>query len=129
MPEQSPRLILVDDDHGHREIPEIMLRLAGYQVDSCPDAACALSRLREAPGGYQGLLIDVRMPEMDGLSVIRALRSQEATARLPILILSAQARPEDIAEGLAAGADRYLTKPYTRPQLLEAIAALLPPSA
>jgi C4-dicarboxylate-specific signal transduction histidine kinase len=99
------------------------LSAAGYRVLVAKDGAEAL---REAEGESPSILItDVVMPEMDGFELCRSLRAQPETAELPILLLTTLSSPEDILEGLAAGADDYLVKPYQEQAILDKVAAML----
>jgi DNA-binding response OmpR family regulator len=90
-----------------------LLRDDGCSVEADADAA-----LRAIETGYDLVLSDVMLPGMDGLDLVRALRAAPATARFPILLLTARAGPESAAEGLRAGADDYIVKPFDPVELL-----------
>lgn len=98
----------------------------GHKVSMVADGAAALARLAAEP--FDLLLIDMQMPVMDGLSATRELRRLEAAAgarRLPVIMLTANAMPQDVAAAFAAGVDRHVSKPITAHCLKQAIAQTL----
>jgi two-component system, OmpR family, response regulator MprA len=115
------RILVVDDDPAVRESLRRSLSFNGYDVDMAGDGAEALARI----GARQpdALVIDVMMPRLDGLDTTRALRT--AGNELPILVLTARDAVADRVDGLDAGADDYLTKPFSLEELLARIRALL----
>jgi CheY-like chemotaxis protein len=108
-----------------------MLKREGYSVTHAVTGEQVLNHL--TAGGRPDLIImDVEMPVLDGLETTRRIRWQEvrsSSTRLPILALTANAQREDIAECLKAGMDGYLSKPFDRQDLEEAIARLIMPRA
>ena len=115
------RILVVDDDPAVRESLRRSLSFNGYDVDLAGDGAEALARI----GSLQpdALVIDVMMPRLDGLDATRALRT--AGNDLPILVLTARDAVADRVDGLDAGADDYLTKPFALDELLARLRALL----
>jgi two-component system response regulator MprA len=105
-----------------RESLRRALALEGYDIELAADGAEALARLH-ANGGFDAMLLDVLMPGVDGLEVCRRLRS--AGSRLPVLMLTARDAVEDRVEGLDAGADDYVVKPFALEELLARVRALL----
>lgn len=118
-------ILVVDDEPNTVEFLRITLELGGYEVLEALNGTAALQQV--ALHQPDLVLLDVMMPEMDGLEVCRRLRADLETADLPVVILSARTSVEAIREGLAAGATRYLTKPVTRDNLLETIREVLDP--
>jgi two-component system response regulator MprA len=115
------RILVVDDDHAVRESLRRSLEFNGYEVTLAQDGAEALASIgQRAP---DALVIDVMMPRLDGLETTRALRV--AGNDLPILVLTARDSVGDRVEGLDAGADDYLTKPFALEELLARLRALL----
>lgn len=102
-----------------------MLEFAGYDIYEAVDGLDALEKVKLVQPDV--ILLDVMMPNLDGLEVCRRLRSQPATAKLPIIMVSAKIQVEAIREGLAAGATRYLTKPVSRANLVETIREVVTP--
>lgn len=102
-------VLVVDDDNEVRQLLCTMLQLLGYEAWSAIDGVDALqqvqSRLPDA------MILDVMMPNMDGLTLCQKLRQEEETSDLPIIMLSGKAQYEDMQAGLKAGATRYLAKP------------------
>ena len=116
-----PRVLVVDDDYAVRESLRRSLEFNGYSVALARDGAEALAAIGQA--APDALVIDVMMPRLDGLETTRALRS--AGNDLPILVLTARDSVGDRVEGLDAGADDYLTKPFALEELLARLRALL----
>jgi two-component system response regulator MprA len=117
----NPRVLVVDDDRAVRESLRRSLEFNGYAVSLASDGAEALASIAgQIP---DALVIDVMMPRLDGIETTRALRS--AGNDLPILVLTARDSVGDRVEGLDAGADDYLAKPFALEELLARLRALL----
>jgi two-component system response regulator MprA len=116
------KILVVDDERAVRESLRRALELEGYEIELAEDGAQALERL-EAEPEPDAMVLDVLMPRVDGLEVSRTLRRNGS--RLPILMLTARTQIEDRVEGLDAGADDYLTKPFALEELLARVRALL----
>jgi len=115
-PALPARVLVVDDNADMREYLARLLRTAGYQVTTVTDGQAALDAAR---AGTPDLVIsDVMMPRLDGLGLVAALRADARTAAVPVLLLSARAGQEASVEGLRAGADDYLVKPFSAVELL-----------
>jgi len=121
-PAGTPAHILVADDNADmRAYLTSLLHAAGYRVTAVTDGQQALESIRvEAP---DLVVSDVMMPRVDGLELLAALRTDSRTAALPVLLLSARAGQEASIEGLAAGADDYLVKPFAAAELLARVRA------
>ncbi|MGZ4437687.1 MAG: response regulator transcription factor [Oryzihumus sp.] len=119
--QQTQRILVVDDDRAVRESLRRSLEFNGYDVSLASDGAEALAAI--AGAAPDALVIDVMMPRLDGIETTRALRS--AGNDLPILVLTARDSVGDRVEGLDAGADDYLTKPFALEELLARLRALL----
>jgi two-component system response regulator MprA len=118
------KILVVDDERAVRESLRRALELEGYEIELAEDGRRALERLAGESGDEpDAVILDVLMPGVDGLEVCRTLRSQGS--RLPILMLTARTQIEDRVEGLDAGADDYLTKPFALEELLARVRALL----
>lgn len=105
------RIVVVDDDMDICRLVHHRLTTMGMDVDAHFDGKSGLDAIVADPPDLA--IIDVMMPGMNGLDVTRALRANEATADLPIVIFSALVRPEDQDTGLEAGADHYVIKPFS----------------
>ncbi|WP_298127819.1 PAS domain S-box protein [Brevundimonas sp.] len=125
------RVLIADDVAANRELVSAILAGVGMTVDTVENGAEALEAARR--GVYDLILMDVHMPEMDGLEATRAIRSLEGDlARVPIVALTASVQPEQVARCREAGMDGHVGKPIQVPQLLSAMAAAtrsLPPEA
>ena len=115
------RLLVVEDDPMIGEATMDLLRSENYAVDWVRDGEMAETALRTQT--YDLVLLDLGLPRRDGLSVLRSLRSRKE--RIPVLIATARDSLEQRVEGLDAGADDYVLKPYELPELLARIRALL----
>jgi two-component system, OmpR family, response regulator MprA len=116
------KILVVDDERAVRESLRRALELEGYEIELAEDGAQALERLRSEPEP-DAMVLDVLMPGLDGLEVSRTLRREGS--KLPILMLTARTQVDDRVEGLDAGADDYLTKPFALEELLARVRALL----
>jgi two-component system response regulator MprA len=116
------KILVVDDERAVRESLRRALELEGYEIELAEDGSQALERL-EAEREPDAVVLDVLMPGVDGLEVSRTLRRKGS--RVPILMLTARTQVEDRVEGLDAGADDYLTKPFALEELLARVRALL----
>ncbi|MDO3639015.1 SpoIIE family protein phosphatase [Mycolicibacterium arseniciresistens] len=115
------RVLVADDNADMREYLTSLLQSAGYAVSTVMDGAQALDAVRADPPDL--LISDVMMPRLDGLELLAALRGDQRTAALPVLLLSARAGQEASIEGLQAGADDYLVKPFAAAELLARVRA------
>ncbi|MFY9919288.1 MAG: ATP-binding protein, partial [Mycobacterium sp.] len=115
------RVLIADDNTDMREYLARLLSGAGYHVDAVTDGQAALEAIR---ADIPDLVVsDVMMPRLDGLGLVAALRSDPRTAAVPVLLLSARAGQEASIEGLRAGADDYLVKPFAAAELLARVRA------
>ena len=115
------RVLVVDDDRAVRDSLRRSLEFNGYDVALATDGADALARIAQQPP--DAVVMDVMMPRLDGIETTRALRA--AGNVLPILVLTARDTVGDRVEGLDAGADDYLAKPFALEELLARLRALL----
>ncbi len=115
----SPRLVLVVDDNA--DMQEYLTRILSehFQVEAVADGATALAATQERVPDL--ILSDVMMPELDGYELLASLRSNPRTKEIPIILLSARAGVEAIVEGLQAGADDYLIKPFSAQELVSRV--------
>jgi two-component system, OmpR family, phosphate regulon response regulator OmpR len=119
----TPRLLLIDDDSRLTGMVGDYLRKNGYDVDAAGSLAAGRERLKTQH--YDALLLDLMLPDGDGLDLTRELRSLPRTQRLPLLMLTARGEPLDRIVGLEIGADDYLPKPFEPRELLARVKALL----
>jgi two-component system response regulator MprA len=118
----SGRVLVVDDDRSLRQAIVRALELEGYDVSSAEDGVQALELFDDDATIPDVVVLDVLMPNLDGFTTCRAIR---AKSRIPILMLTARGNVEDRVEGLDAGADDYLSKPFAVVELLARLRALL----
>lgn len=116
------RVLIADDDRELCRLLADYLGGEGYRVEAVHDGAAALARIADDPTRPDLLILDVMMPDKDGLTALRELRARH---RLPVIVLSARGEPVDRIVGLELGADDYLAKPFLPRELLARIRALL----
>ncbi len=119
----SSRVLIVEDEPDIRELVVHHLKREGYQVSAAASGEEALRQVQAAPPDL--VLLDLMMPAMDGLEVCRRLRQDPATARLPIVMLTAKGDEVDRVLGLEIGADDYVVKPFSPKELLARVRAVL----
>jgi len=119
----APLIVVVEDEAHIAEGLIFNLRAEGYRTHHESDGDAALAWLLAAQEPIAAILLDVMLPGHDGFSIVHALR--EAKQYTPVLLLTARGRPEDVMEGLEAGADDYLTKPFDLSMLLVRLKGLL----
>jgi PAS domain S-box-containing protein len=118
---ERARVLIADDNADMREYLSNLLRTSGYEVSDVGDGLMALEAIHSQVPDL--VISDVMMPGLDGLELLTALRSDPRTAALPVLLLSARAGQEASIEGLLAGADDYLVKPFAAAELLARVRA------
>jgi PAS domain S-box-containing protein len=111
-----PRILFADDNADMRAYVARILEERGYEVRTVADGAAALAAVRQQAPDL--VLSDAMMPLLDGFSLLRALRADSATAGLPVILLSARAGEKSQIEGMAAGADDYLVKPFSTREIV-----------
>ncbi|MCA1829037.1 MAG: response regulator [Myxococcales bacterium] len=121
------RVLIVDDFEDARDLYAEFLRLQGYEVNGAADGPAALNLA--LPADYDVIVLDLALPRMDGLEVLRQLRGNPGTKRTPIIILSASVGQEPREDAIDAGADLFLEKPCLPDELEHAIQSVLPKKA
>jgi two-component system phosphate regulon response regulator PhoB len=121
--EVRPKILVVDDEPEAVELVEFNLQQAGFAVVTAADGAEALSKARM--NSPELIVLDLMLPEIDGLEVCKMLRRDPVTARIPIIMLTAKAAEIDRILGLELGADDYITKPFSPRELVLRIKKLL----
>lgn len=119
-PPVSPTVLIADDDDDVRDVIAYKLQMAGYRTLSADNGRSALTIAREQRPKV--IVMDVSMPQLDGLTVCRELRACPTTADLPVLIISGTHRSD---AGLDSGADDYLPKPFSQTEMLRRVNWLL----
>ncbi len=118
------KILVVDDFSTMRRIVRNLLKELGYaNVDEAENGADALNKLRG--GGFDLVISDWNMPLMDGLAMLRAIRADSSLARLPVLMVTAEAKKENIIAAAQAGASGYVVKPFTAATLDEKLNKIL----
>jgi DNA-binding response OmpR family regulator len=121
------RVLIVEDEAHLAEGLRFNLEAEGHSVDVAGDGESAVERLLKGASKFDAVVLDVMLPGMDGFDVVSALR--KAKNYVPVLMLTARGRPEDVLAGFAAGTDDYLPKPFELPIFLARLQGLLRRSA
>ena len=119
----SARILVVDDSASMRQMVAFALTSAGYSVDEAEDGQVALGRAQGQR--FNAVVTDVNMPNMDGISLIRALRGIPDYKFTPMLMLTTESAADKKAEGKAAGATGWLVKPFNPEQLVATVQKVL----
>ncbi len=118
MPDTNLKFLVVDDFSTMRRIVRNLLKELGYiNVDEAEDGVIALQKLKSQSFGF--VISDWNMPNMDGLALLQAIRSDEALKKIPVLMVTAEAKKENIIAAAQAGASGYVVKPFTAAILSE----------
>ena len=120
----APLVLVADDDSDIVTLVALRLKKAGYGVVTASDGEEALQSVLERRPDLA--IVDLRMPKMDGLELIRRIRADRECNLMPVIALSARVREAHIAEGFDAGADEYVMKPFSPNELVELVQAKLP---
>lgn len=124
MAEKNLRFLVVDDFSTMRRIVRNLLKELGFShVEEAEDGVVALKKLRE--GNFDFVVSDWNMPNMDGLTLLQNIRSNEALKDIPVLMVTAEAKKENIIAAAQAGANGYIVKPFTAATLDEKLNKIL----
>ena len=116
-------VLVVDDEPLTQDLLRLMLEPAGFRVTGADDGLEALRKVKENQPDI--MILDVMMPDMDGIAVCKTLRQNAETANMPIIMFSGKTHLNAIEEGLQAGANRYLAKPMSRTDLIQNLREVL----
>ena len=117
------RILVVDDDHMVTKMVRINLELEGFEVVEVWDGKSAMKILKEDKTDL--LVLDIMMPQMDGWEILKQLRDDDGLKDLPVVVLTAQVRDENIARGWMMGADGYIVKPFNPVVLADTLRKVL----
>jgi len=117
------RILVAEDDADIARLIEFQLKVSGFEVTLATDGAEAVEKVKASPPDL--ILIDWMMPVMDGLTALTHLKSDPATERIPVILMTAKAQTADIRTGMDAGAAAYLVKPFPLEQLISTIQGVM----
>ena len=121
------KVLVIDDSNTIRRSAELFLRQAGYDVILAEDGFDALAKISDHQP--QIIFVDIMMPRLDGYQTCALIKQNARLKSIPVIMLSSKDGVFDRARGRLAGSDRYLTKPFTKDSLLEAISQHVRPAA
>ena len=119
----TPTVLVVEDDPVILRLLEVNFELEGFGVVLAHDGEEGIAAARSQRPDI--IVSDIMMPKMSGIELVQALKADEATASIPIILLSAKAQTGDLKSGMDAGADDYVTKPFEPLDLVDRVNALL----
>jgi DNA-binding response OmpR family regulator len=119
----SHRILVVDDNEDVVHITASFLTAKGYVVDTAVDGERALAQIAAQPPDC--VLLDIMMPNMSGIEVLNRLKERPETASIPVILVTAKSRDEDVLSGYKEGADYYITKPFSAQQLIYGVRLVL----
>ena len=120
----QPKFLIVDNFATMRRIVRKLLKELGYQkADEAEDGESALKKLRA--GGFDFVLSEVKMPNLNGFELLKQIREDKSLAALPVLMVTAEAKKEDVIMAAQAGASGYIVKPFTKATLEEKLNKIL----
>ncbi len=122
MNEKPPTILVVDDEALNLLLINEYLKQCGYRLIAARDGVEAWERLQAEPGETDVVVLDLMMPRMDGMEVLRRIKSHSQLQFLPVILQTALSAPEDIHQGIRAGAYYYLTKPFAKEMLRSVVA-------
>ncbi|MEE8112733.1 MAG: response regulator [Nitrososphaerales archaeon] len=125
LPASNRTIMVVDDDQEIVTVVRLMLERKGFNVRCAYSGQQVFADLEEQKPDL--IILDVMMPEMDGLEVLRRLKGAPETSSIPVVMLTALDQHEDIVRGYETGADFYIPKPFTKDQLLDGINSIFAP--
>src|SRR5262249_60495681 len=118
-----PRILVVDDNLTNLEVLRVRLNAHGYEIITAVDGEDALRRARELEPDL--VLLDIMMPRLDGISVLKELKGDPALPFIPVILVTAKAATRDIVTALEAGGDDYLAKPFEQAALVARVRSML----
>ena len=125
LPNPDINILVVDDMAAMRKILKTLLAQLGYKnVDEAEDGRQALEKLRQNPDKYGLVITDWNMPNMTGIELVQAIRSDEKLKHLPVLMVTAEAKKENVLMAIKAGVNNYIVKPFTAETLKEKLEAI-----
>jgi two-component system, OmpR family, response regulator MtrA len=120
----APLIVVADDDPDIVMLVSGVLSKKGFEIACASNGVDALELVRSRHPDL--VVLDISMPSLDGLEVLRFVRSDPETAELPVVLLSARAQEADVRHGYATGASKYMKKPFSPRELVAAVCELLP---
>ena len=123
MAHHDPMVLFVEDEPDIAQVVQVALKRAGFRVEWVDNGEDARRKL--SVGGIDLLLLDLILPDIDGFTLAREVRSNESLTGLPVIMLTSRTEEEDVVRGLEEGADDYITKPFSPKELVARVRAAL----
>jgi DNA-binding response OmpR family regulator len=120
---ESKKILIVEDEDRIRQVIKIIIRGNLVDVDEAADGKVALEKIKSSK--YDMVILDLMIPEIDGMGVLQTIRSDETTKDIPVVIVSAKTRDSEILAGMKEGANFYITKPFEPQDLINIMEFIL----
>ncbi|ELY56539.1 response regulator receiver protein [Natronococcus amylolyticus DSM 10524] len=119
-------IVIAEDDEDIQQLLTFKLQANGFDVTTFEDGRACIDHLQETDELPDLVVLDVMMPRMDGFQVLERIRDEDTLADLPVLMLTARSREDDVVEGFERGATDYVTKPFSPNEVVARIKRMLP---
>ncbi len=119
----AERVLIVEDEPNIVESLRFILERAGFDVDTVSDGAEALDRIRREP--FQAVVLDLMLPGLNGLDVLKSIRSENRLSALPVVVLTAKGQMNDRRAAEAFGANAFIAKPFSNAEVVERVRSLV----
>jgi DNA-binding response OmpR family regulator len=126
-PSPDPLVVVADDEPDIADLVTLNLSMHGYRVETVYDGVAALEAVRSLLP--DAVVLDVMMPKLDGIEVLRRIKADPATCDIPVIMLTARVTDDEVWEGWSAGANLYMTKPFDLEDLLRSLENVIATSA
>jgi CheY-like chemotaxis protein len=126
--EMKKKVLIVEDEERIRKVISIIIRNDELEIEEATDGQEALNKLeqnRTAEKKFDLIILDLMLPEVDGIKVLEKIRTDPVTEELPVIIVSAKSKDGDILDGLKKGANYYITKPFEPQELINSLGLIL----
>ena len=117
------KILIVEDDQHIRKLLNILIRRDDVEIQEAVEGNEALTKV--LAGGWDLVILDIMMPNVDGFSILKQMRENDATARIPVIVVTAKTEDKDLMKGYSMGANYYITKPFEPQDLIHSIELIL----
>lgn len=117
------KILIVEDDQHIRKLLNILIRRDDVEIHEAVEGNEALAKV--LTGGWDLVILDIMMPNVDGFSILKQMRDNDLTARIPVIVVTAKTEDKDLIKGYSMGANYYITKPFEPQDLIHSIELIL----
>ncbi len=117
------KVLIVEDEEKIRKVINILLKNDEVSIDEAESGTEALEKIKD--GEYDLMILDLMLPGVDGMTILKSIRADSRTASMPVIVVSAKNLDQDILDGFQGGANYYITKPFEPKELIDSIELIL----